>query len=241
MLIGIYCLMACSNCNKNNEEEPQNILEIKSTFSIKVPEPSGLAVNSQGTVLYTVSDETGLIYKLSTNGELIQTYNAQGDDLEGITFSEPDKLYLAQERTKEIITFNITTINISKHLINYSNNDSNSGIEGIAYNTKDGTFFILNEKNPGLLIRLRSDFSILSQHKLDFALDYSGIFYDEQLNALWIVSDESRLVCKCTLNGDLVVSYKTNIPKIEGIAVTNSEIYLVSDSESKLYVLNKPN
>jgi len=127
-----------------------------------------------------------------------------------------------------------------KHKIDYENTDSNSGLEGITYNFNDNTIFILNEKDPGLLIKLKSDFTILSKVKLDFASDYSGIFYESATNNLWIVSDQSKTINKCNLLGKLIESYPISVIKAEGIAVSNDKIYIVSDAEAKLYIFKKP-
>jgi uncharacterized protein YjiK len=236
--LGIFILTACS---EKNENIPNNDdLELEASYKINILEPSGLAVNSGGNVLYTVSDNTAQVYKLSTTGEVIQTYNYKGNDLEGVSTFTENKLLLAEERTKEIVVFDTTTGTSIKHKIDYNNNDSNSGIEGVTYNAKDGTIFILNEKNPGILMRLRADFSIIATYKLDFASDYSGIFYDSNSNSLWIVSDQNKTINKCTLAGELVKAYSINITQAEGIAIANNKIFVVSDAEAKLYKYRKP-
>lgn len=229
------------SCNDNDEgDNPNKILELEASYKIGVLEPSGLAVSSSGDVLYTVSDHTAEVYKLSVTGDVIQTYNYKGNDLEGVSTFTGNKLLLAEERTKEIVVFDTATGAYSKHRINYKNNDENSGIEGVAYNTTDGTIFILNEKNPGNLIRLRADFSIIAVYELDFASDYSGIFHDSYSNSLWIVSDQNKTINKCTLTGELVKSYSIGVTQAEGIAISNDKIFVVSDAEAKLFTYKKP-
>ena len=237
-LTGIIFIVSCSE--DNEVAEPNKILELEASFKIDVLEPSGLAVSSSGDVLYTVSDHTAEVYKLSTTGEIIQTYSYKGNDLEGVSTFTGNKLLLAEERTKEIVVFDTATGASSKHRINYKNNDENSGIEGVAYNTMDGTIFILNEKSPGKLIRLRTDFSIIAAYELDFASDYSGIFYDSSSNSLWIVSDQYKTINKCTLTGELVKTYSIGVTQAEGIAIANDKIFVVSDAEAKLFVFKKP-
>ena len=232
-------ILSCSDDNEGGVE-PNDILELEASYKIDVLEPSGLAVSSSGDVLYTVSDNTAEIYKLSTRGEVIQKYNYRGNDLEGVSTFTGNKLLLAEERTKEIVIFDITTGTSSKHSINYENNDENSGIEGVAYNSTDGTIFILNEKKPGKLIRLRADFSIIAAYELDFASDYSGIFYDSSSNSLWIVSDQNKTINKCTMIGKLVKAYSISVTQAEGIAIANDKIFVVSDAEAKLYIYQKP-
>lgn len=229
-------------CNKSDIEvvETDNKLELISSDKINVSEASGLAINTTGTTLYTVSDNTSNIYELSLNGTILNEFNYNGDDVEGISVVSTNKVLLVEERTKEIVEYDLSSNIYKKHKIIYSNNDANSGLEGIAFNLNDNTTFVLNEKNPGLMMRLRSNFSIIESYDLDFASDYSGIFHDKQSNLLWILSDESKTVNKCSLKGALIKSYTTNVIKGEGIVVTNNEIYIVSDSNSTLYKFKKP-
>jgi uncharacterized protein YjiK len=177
---------------------------------------------------------------MTTKGDILQKFNYKGNDLEGVSTFTGDNLLLAEERTKEIVVFDMSTGNASKHKINYENNDKNSGIEGVTYNSIDGTIFILNEKDPGKLIRLRTDFSIIAEYKLDFASDYSGIFHDNTTNNLWIVSDQNKTINKCTLTGELINSYSISVTQAEGIAIANDKIYVISDAEEKLYIYKKP-
>ncbi len=229
-------------CNKssNTIEETKNELELISSEKINVSEASGLAINASGSTLFTVSDNTGNIYELAIDGTLLKEYPYSGDDVEGISMVSTNKVLLVEERTKEVVEYDLSTKTYKKHKVIYSNNDSNSGLEGIAFNLNDKTIFVLNEKSPGLLMRLRADFSIIESYDLDFASDYSGIFHDKELNILWILSDQSKTVNKCSLKGVLIKSYPISVIKAEGIAVTNTNIYIVSDSNSTLFKFKKP-
>jgi uncharacterized protein YjiK len=215
-------------------------LELEASYKIKVKEPSGLGINDAGTVLYTVSDKTSKVYKLSTTGDVIQTLDCEAANLEGVSSYTSNKLLLAEEGSKTIVVFDMVTGEESNHKIKYKNKDKNSGIEGVTYDNNSETIFILNEKNPGKLIRLRNDFSVMAKYDLDFASDYSGIFYDNSSNKLWILSDQYKTVNKCTLKGELIESFTIDVKQPEGIAIANKYIYIVSDSEAKLYVYKKP-
>ena len=230
--------LACNNSDP--VVKTGNNLELISSEKINVSEASGLTINATGSTLYTVSDNTSNIYELATDGAVLKEYTYDGNDVEGISMVSNNKVLLVEERTKEIVEYDLTTKIHKKHKIIYSNNDSNSGLEGIAMNLNDNTIFVLNEKNPGLLMRLRSDFSIIESYNLNFASDYSGIFHDKNLNILWILSDQSKTINKCSLKGVLIKSYSINVIKAEGIAVTDNTVYVVSDSNSTLYKFNKP-
>ena len=234
-------LVGLSACSDNGEPEPvSDDLELLGKYKISVLEPSVLAIDPSGEFLYTVSDRTNKVYKLSTEGDVLKTYLYEGNDLEGVSVYTGDKLLLAEERLKQLVEYNPKTNTGIIHRIAYENTDENSGIEGVAYDDYDGTIFMLNEKNPGLLLRLRSDFSIIKTYQLDFAGDYSGIFYEKAENALWIVSDQSKTINKCNLFGKRSESYSVNINKVEGIALTKDKIYVVSDADAYLYVYKRP-
>lgn len=229
------------SCDSSDSDVPEsNQLELIGTYDVNVPEPSGLAISNNGSVLYTVSDHTAKVYKLSLTGNVLQAFNYQGNDLEGVSTYTGNKLLLAEERTKEIVVFDMITSAVVKHRINYENNSENSGIEGVAFNQNDETIFILNEKDPGKLIRLRSDFSVIAEYDLSFAPDYSGIFHDATSNLLWIVSDQNKTLNKCTLTGELIEKYAINITQAEGVVITNTKIYIISDATERLYEFNKP-
>jgi len=238
-VVPLLSFMAIS-CEDNGGEDSKDDLKLLLTFDITIPEPSGLAINTAGTVLYTVSDHTAQVYSLTTEGSVMQTFSYEGNDLEGVSTFKRNKLLLAEERTKELVEFDMTTGSFIKHKINYKNNDKNSGLEGVAFAENINAIFILNEKNPGKLLRLRSDYSVSVEYDLTFAYDYSGIFYESSSKNLWIVSDQSRTINKCSLKGDMIESYSIGVTQAEGIAVTNDKIYVISDAEEKLYIYKKP-
>ena len=233
IFIAIIITPSCDDLKKDN-------LELKTSYKIKVSEPSGLSINGSATELYTVSDKTSKVYKLSTKGDVIQTFDFKGSNLEGVSTYTENKLLLAEESIKEIVVFDMVTGGSSNHKITYKNNDRNSGIEGVTFDSNSNTIFILNEKHPGKLIRLRNDFSVLAMYDLNFADDYSGIFYENSSNQLWILSDQNKTVNKCTLRGELIESFKIKVSQPEGIAVTDNYIYIVCDEKAKLYVYKKP-
>lgn len=235
----IFISLFVASCDKTTSTTSQ--LKLLNTFAIDVPEPSGLAINSSGNILYTVSDHTNKVYKLSTSGLVLQTFSFTGNDLEGVCNYTNGKLLVAEERTKNIIELTMATGTFSTHPMEYENKEVNAGIEGITYNPTTQNIYFLNEKNPDKLYKLNTSFNIIENFDLDFANDYSGLFYDATDDLLWIVSDESQSINKCTLEGKLIEAYIINVQKPEGIAIANNKIYIVSDSQEKLYTFQKPN
>jgi uncharacterized protein YjiK len=226
-------------CQKRETEFP-NQLELLGSYDLTIPEPSGLAIDPTGN-LYVVSDQTNQIYQISTTGITLQTFGFTGNDLEGITYFNADKFLVAEERTKNLILYNPSDNSAISHLMSYENTDSNSGIEGVAYNPNTQTSYFVNEKNPEKLFKADSNFNISGIYDLNFANDYSDLYFENTTNILWILSDESQTVNSCSTEGVLTESFSINVDQPEGIVVTSDKIYIVSDSQEKLYVFQKPN
>lgn len=237
-LLLLIIVIILSSCKKNDDEiVKENDLELINKFTVNVKEPSGLALDLNKGILYTVSDNTNNLYKITKEGTVLHEYDINASDLEGVCLYNSN-LLLANERTKQLIKYNVLNGNYTAYSINYTNTSGNSGFEGVTYNSNENIIYVLNEKQPGELLELNSSFVVTNKTKLNFANDYSGIFYESQNNLLWIVSDESSTINKCDINGSLITSYKINVNKCEGIAVdaSNGIIYVISDTDSYLYV-----
>ena len=232
-------ILLFTNCEKNNSEPTNKSLNLISSYSLEVPEPSGLSFTSGKTALYTVSDHTGYIYKISLQGKLFSTIKCDATDLEGVTYNEETKnIWVVEERNRKLLKLDLQGNTLSQVSLNISGNDDNSGLEGLTINPKTGHFYCLNEANPGLLVELNENKQVINEHPLDFANDYSGIYYDTKIDSLWVVSDESSTVTKCDLQGNAEKTYRLGINKAEGVVVDskNQLVYVISDSAEKLYV-----
>jgi len=237
-------------CNGENEKKKEKEVENKEEISIKslnkvasykidVPEPSGLSFSEDDEVLYTVSDKTNKIYKISTKGELISIIDCKASDLEGICYDTNNKfIWIAEERNRKIVKLDTKGNIIDGKSLEIQANDENKGIEGITINKKNGYTYCVNEGKPGLLIELDENQKKINEYELNFAEDYSGIFYDSEIDKVWIISDKSKTITKCDLKGNEIETYKLGIKKAEGVVVDskNKLIYVVSDKKEKLYV-----
>lgn len=217
-----------------------NQLELLGTYDLTIPEPSGLAIDPTGN-LYVVSDQTNQMYQINYVGQTVQTFGFTGNDLEGISYYKTGKFLLAEERTKNIVVYNPIDNTFESHLMSYENTDSNSGIEGVAYNPNTETIYFVNEKNPGKLFKTDTGFNFSGIYDLNFDSDFSDVYFETNTNILWILSDESQTVHACSTEGVLSESFSINVDQPEGIVVTSDKIYIVSDSQKKLYIFQKPN
>jgi len=218
--------------------DTSSILE---TYSMGIPEPSGLSYSSDKETLFTVSDQ-GMAYEISLTGETIRELPFTGDDLEGITVDPlSSDIYLCEEGKGTLIKLN--SLGVLQNTYNILNNPGNSGLEGLAFNNALQEIYLLKEKSEGLLIKYSINNNTKTEIKLNFADDYSGIYYNSVSEKLWIVSDESRTLSQCTLSGVELKHIELPISAMEGVVVNDeeTEAYVVSDLNKKLYKIDLTN
>ncbi len=222
-------------------------LILMETYAIDVLEPSGLTYDKVNNQLLTVSDNTAQIYRLSLTGDVLQTYNyLNGEDTEGVTFFTPGKVLFTEERSRELIEYDIANdVLISRHTMSYvpDDGDANSGIEGVSYDPATGTIFFLGEFPP-VLVHANSSFTVTNEYPLTYAADISATYFVEETGHLWLASHEESTIYKCNTDGTIIYSFPITtatgivIPQLEGIAIdhTNQILYAVSDVSEELYV-----
>lgn len=215
--------------------DSSSILE---TYDLGIYEPSGLSYSSDKESLFVVSDR-GMVYEISLTGTTLRELPFTGDDLEGITVDPlSSDIYICEEGKGTLIKLN--NLGVVQKTYNILNNPGNSGLEGLAFNETIQEIYLLKEKSEGLLIKYSINNNTKTEIKLNFADDYSGIYYNSVSEKLWIVSDESRTLSQCTLSGVEVKHFELPISAMEGIVVNDdeTEAYVVSDLNKKLYKID---
>ena len=233
-------------------------LTLTNTYALSVLEPSGLAYDKINNELFTVSDNTNLIYKISTTGVIQQTLSYSGNDLEGVSMYSGNKILVAEEGNREIIEYDYAVDDgtFTTHAMNTNSpidgGVANDGIEGVTYDGVNDKLYFLIEKNNGGLYVANGSFSITNEYEdpLAHGGDYSGSHYVEETGFLWLASDQTSTIYKCNTDGTVVQSFPITtaggapIDKLEGIAIdyVNQLLYAVSDLGQELYVfaINDP-
>jgi len=229
----IFSFILLSAC-VNNKTVNQSNIELLESYKLSIPEPSGLAF-ADGK-LWVISDREKIIYQVNLKGEIENTIELNEKDFEGIAVS--DSLFaVIKEVKREIILFDKSGKEVRRKSLNIDGS-KNSGLEGIAYNSSNGHYFVINEKDPSLLIETDKDLNELKRKEITSVKDLSSVEYSSKENCLWLLSDEDRLLIKSSLDGVFLEEYKLDIKQPEGVAVDdeNNLIYIVSDKEEKLYV-----
>ena len=184
-------------------------------------EPSGLALSHGKNALWTVSDDTRRIFKLSLDGELKKddSFDIPDTGLEGITLDPSRKVPVhgqgkrqrnhqnRDRRRRGHVTDNAfpkwRVMTQSRPIFPVPG--SNKGLEGITWNTGTGTLFVMKEGEPGLLMEVSPDLKAITAHQVLNAengfrdsevaadeVDFSDLCYDWSRDRLWIISDKAR-------------------------------------------------
>ena len=238
-IVGLFVVVGfllLTSCRPESFEVDYSI--ILESYEMSIYEPSGLSYSPDKESLYTVSDR-GMVYQISLTGNTLRELSFTGDDLEGITVDPlTSDIYICEERKGNLVKLN--NAGVAQSSYNILNNPGNTGLEGLTYNKNLDEFYMLKEMSEGLLIKYSANNNTITQIKLDFAHDYSGIYYNNISNKLWIVSDESKSLTQCTLEGVKIKTYELPISGVEGIVVNDDETvaYVVSDPNNKLYKID---
>jgi uncharacterized protein YjiK len=212
-------------------------LHLVATHPLTITEPSDLALDETGKILWTVTNKPAKVYQLDLEGNVTKTLHYGGQDLEGIAYDPASRtLFVTEERTREIVHLSLAGDVLDRTTLDLPGKP-NHGPEGITLDDH-GRMFLVNEKQPGLFLELNKDHAIATRLPLSFAGDFSGITWDRQKGCFWIVSDESQTLFLWSKTKGVIGQFPLGFPKAEGIAVDEATktVYVVSDSENKLYV-----
>lgn len=239
-------LFLISGCSTDSEDPVESgELKFVSSHELGITDPSGLAMDVSNNFLWTVSDsEGGRVYKITFQGEIIDSLIYRGNDMEGIAMNPVDKtLWVIEEKLMKIIQLDTLGRVLSENDVPFENVNVNDGLEGISINPDNGHFYLLNEKLPRVFLELNSEMQIIREVPINFSSsnrleDLSGLFYDHAKREFWIVSDESMRIVVTDFDLNPIRSYDLSSITFEGITVNTAirRVYLINDDENRLYV-----
>jgi len=230
----VLILSICS-CKLASQKKLTVLKEVK----LNIQEPSGITFYNNH--LYIASDYNGLVYKTTLEGKVVEKIATDFTDLEGVAVNDNGQIHVVNENKRTFVRLKPSGETGKKYKIKGSQKKNNSGLEGVCFSEKEDCFFIVNESSPTEVLKVSKKGKELNTFKVDFANDLSGICFDNKTGNLWLVSDESQKIYEISIEGNLFKSYSIPVHKPEGIVINNNKIYIVSDSENKLFVFKKPN
>jgi uncharacterized protein YjiK len=212
-------------------------LVLLSEVTLPFAEPSGIAWSEALQCMWVVGGDDQHIYKLDTNGSVIQQLPFAGTDLEGIAFDEMDStLWVVDEARKEIVHLDLLGSVLMRKTLFYPSGKKNKGPEGITIGPEH-LIYIVNEREPSVVMQLDRRYKVKKSIQLNFALDYSDISYDKSSNTFLIISDKSQAFYVWIEKQGVLCEYRLPNKKNEGIAYDRKRnvYYIVNDETAKLY------
>lgn len=208
-------------------------LHVIDDHRLHVDEPSDL-VFSAGR-LYTVSDAHGKIYEIDDDGDVRDELEIEGRDLEALAVDENGAFLVADESRARI--WRIAADGTRHDPIDVpAADDGNSGIEGLAFD-RAGHLVVAKEKDPSRLIALTAAGDPLRSEKVHFSADLSALSYNPEDGHLYALSDEDHSLYRLDADWEVATAWKLPIKHPEGLAFAGALVYIASDSEERLYVL----
>jgi len=239
--VGLSFLIGLNGCSLSEPEtkNPAPKLKLVHEYKLKVPEPSGLCFAEDYNSLWLVSDQTGNMYRLNLSGEILETIELQGDDLEGLDLNRVTGEWIVAEERSGLLKFTDARGQVLRQVEILTTRD-NSGLEGCCAD-RSGSVFALKEKNPGRWFALQDNGKVQAQTDLKFARDFSDITADTCLNRFWILSDEDQSLFLWDALQGIIETWKIPVENPEGLAVNfrTGEIFIVSDASAGLYIFKK--
>jgi len=239
ILFFIFFLITLISCKKDGSsgEDQLNLLY---EWPVSIIETSGLA-SFQNDYFLTVSDSLSIIYLIDKKGRIIRELEYVGDNTEGITYDpQTYEIFVVEENTNEIVQLDTIGHEVNRFAVPLDNKVKRHGLEGITYNPTNDHLYVVSEKLPGLLFEITKEGIVINTYELNFADDYSSVFYDENNNLLWILSDDSKTLSRCNMQGSRQKTWQTGVKKGEGVVVDSqaNRVYIVTDKNSVLKVFS---
>ncbi|MEA3513572.1 MAG: SdiA-regulated domain-containing protein, partial [Campylobacterota bacterium] len=215
-----------------------------------IPEASGICFIDKTKSIVVVNDE-GWIYKLTTNGKIVQKKYLGKYDLEGITYDKKnDRLLVVVEGEESILIVQRGSLQIVKEIkikrsyqkVKILKKSKKTGIEAIAIDN-DGEIYVSNQSKKTYNKKLKENISvILKVTSLDNKktkikevfnhgyIDIAGMTFHN--GYLYMTSDKKNLLIKYDIKNNKTIA-KIKLPKSaqEGICFDNkNNIYIADDN-----------
>ncbi len=221
---------------------------------------SGCCIASSNQELFVILNSPEYIQVYDLNGNYKRAISLTGvDDTEGICMrdSVSNKIAIVEEGNGHIvivtIATNTTTVDVSAgELLDLGLvNMFNDGLEGVTWDPSRNRFYA-NEEYDNMTIYSVSGTvgSVATEVMIDaetlfpsVCSDLSDLYYDQYLDHLFVLSDESNCVIECEINGTIIGVLPVLGGQPEGITITGdgNNMYIISEpNEYFRYSLAKP-
>ena len=211
-----------------------------------VPEPSDLSFDPSTGSFWTVSDQTGALYRINSDGSAAGSpLQIHGTDLEGVAFDpKTGHVFVADEARREVAEITRDGEVVGRIPVPGKNAD-NSGLEGIAADPETGGFVLVNERDPAQLVFIDRAGKQIGLAKVQTE-DLSAVTFAPGGKTLLVVGRFEEAVLEVDRMGRTLNRLSLGAPGIEGIAFDDrGRLVAVADlganSRGKIYMFARGN
>lgn len=131
---------------------------------VEAEEASAITYNWDTDTLFVLGDEGDALVEVSKTGTKLSAMSLTGfADTEGLTYIGAGQFVITEERIRDAYRFSYTaggSVNRASLPVKDLGTDvGNSGIEGISYDARDGSFVTVKEVSPQEVNRVQMDFA----------------------------------------------------------------------------------
>lgn len=206
---------------------------------------SAICLNEAGDGLY-IAEDNGHVYEFGLDGKQRNKFSFpspdNAHDWEGITRSADGKIYLCEERLREVYLLSAdhkSVTKVSKGPYEDGGQD-NQGYEGIA--ADDGVLYVANQSLPLRVYKYSlADKTWGSAFDANWATSLSDIFYDSEDGTLWITDAKTQKLTQMTTGGEVIKDYDISfVKKPEGFCKDSArkQFWFVCDKTSKIQAVS---
>lgn len=251
-LLIIALLLACSNASGTRADSWLLAQNFQLTDEIQITaikrDASGLAYDPVMDSLWLVHDDPPTLYLLDTDGNVRQRFPLEGmDDPEAIAWlgsvdGVQTRLAISEERRGQVVEVVIdhSSTKADNILAQLDKQGSNSGIEGLAYDSELLRLWLATEFFPRAVYMIAADTQLREQWRLapwQSPWDYSGMTYLPGVERLLVVSDRSRQLVEYDLQGREIARLAiTETENPEGVALATDGRLFICAEPNRLYI-----
>ncbi len=204
---------------------------------------SAICLNETGDGLL-VANDNGIIHEFGLDGSLKKSYTIPKPDgrskvdLEGIALSADGKLYVCEERYREVYQLGADhkTLTLLSTGPTEPNAEDNQGYEGIA--AGNGVLYIANQSKPKRVYTYSlSTKEWKTAFDAEWATSLSDIYFDKEDGTLWITDAKTQKLTHLKTDGTVLYTYDISfMKKPEGICkdAAGKKFWFVCDQTSRL-------
>jgi uncharacterized protein YjiK len=160
--------------------------------------------------------------------------DVEGTDLEALAYDKKRDEFLIADETRAKVWYIDDGGRRHDPIEIEDADDGNSGIEGLAV-APNGHVFAVKEKDPSRIYELDEDGDLETAKKVDFTDDLSAITYNASDRHIYVLGDEEHTLYRLDSDWDVDRAWKLPLDHPEGIAFDGDTLYVVSDTEARIY------